>query len=103
MIAIVRGWGIPCRYVSGYLYHEKEGDFKSLVDQSHAWCECYLPSTGWIGFDPTNNVRAEERHIKIAVGRDYKDISPHQGFFKGGKTKSMKIRVYIEKIKTKSL
>ena len=98
MIAISRKWGIPCRYVSGYLYDEKESAFRSLVNQSHAWCECYFHSLGWVGFDPTNNVITGKCHIKTAVGRDYKDVPPHQGFFKGGQTKSLKVRVYIKKI-----
>lgn len=99
MIAISRLWGIPSRYVSGYLYQEKEGDLSSLVDQSHAWCECYLPSVGWIGFDPTNNMLAGKEHIITALGRDYKDVPPHDGCFKGeGVTKSMNVKVYVKKI-----
>lgn len=99
MISIARLWGIPARYVSGYLYQEKEGDMDSLSDQTHAWCECYLPSLGWLAFDPTNNMLAEEQHIITAIGRDYKDIPPHYGFFKGAQqTKQMNVKVYIKKI-----
>jgi len=101
MIAIARSWGIACRYVSGYLYYDKDDDFKSISDQSHAWCECYLPSKGWVGFDPTNNVIAGDRHIKLALGRDYKDITPHRGFFKGSQTKDMKVKVSIKAVKPK--
>jgi len=101
MIAIARSWGIACRYVSGYLYYDKDDDFKSISDQSHAWCECYLPSKGWVGFDPTNNVIAGDRHIKLALGRDYKDIAPHRAFFKGSQTKNMKVKVSIKAVKPK--
>jgi transglutaminase-like putative cysteine protease len=83
MIAIVRGWGIPCRYISGYLFHEKGSHDRSVADASHAWVEAYLPSLGWVGFDPTNNVIAAERHIRVAIGRDYADVPPTKGIYKG--------------------
>ncbi|MEO8300892.1 MAG: transglutaminase family protein, partial [Rhizomicrobium sp.] len=67
MSAIAREWGVPCRYVSGYLYHKGSHD-RSAANATHAWVEAYLPSLGWIGFDPTNNIMAGERHIRAAVG-----------------------------------
>ncbi len=57
MIAIAREWGIPARYVSGYMYHRGSKD-RSQADATHAWVEAYLPSLGWAGFDPTNNIPA---------------------------------------------
>jgi transglutaminase-like putative cysteine protease len=81
LIALVRGIGIPCRYVSGYLFYR--GGDRSVPDATHAWVEAYLPEIGWVGFDPTNNVLAGERHIRVAVGRDYNDVPPTRGFFKG--------------------
>ncbi len=84
MIAAARGWGIPARYVSGYLFHRKDDDMRSDIDASHAWIEAYLPSLGWVGFDPTNNTLAGERHIRVAVGRDYADVPPTRGTYKGG-------------------
>jgi transglutaminase-like putative cysteine protease len=56
MIAIARSWGIPTRYVSGYLHHRRKGQDRSGDDATHAWVEAYLPSLGWLGFDPTNNI-----------------------------------------------
>jgi transglutaminase-like putative cysteine protease len=83
MIAIARSWGIPARYVSGYLYHRRDDKDRSTSDASHAWVEVWLPSFGWIGFDPTNNLAAGERHIRAAVGRDYADVPPTRGTYKG--------------------
>lgn len=83
MIALVREIGIPCRYVSGYLFHRTDASDRSAEDATHAWVEAYLPELGWIGFDPTNNLVAGERHIRVALGRDYADVPPTHGFFKG--------------------
>ncbi len=82
MIALVRSVGIPCRYVSGYLYHRPDED-RSMEDASHAWVEAMLPDIGWVGFDPTNNLLADDRHIRVALGRDYADVPPTRGVFRG--------------------
>ena len=96
MIAIARGWGIPTRYVSGYLYHRPASQDRSGSDATHAWIECYLPSLGWVGFDPTNAMLAGERHIRAAVGRDYADVPPTRGTFKGGAQSELAIAVAVE-------
>jgi transglutaminase-like putative cysteine protease len=95
MIAIARGWGIPARYVSGYLAQGRDRD-RSGDDATHAWVEAYLPSLGWIGFDPTNDIAAAERHIRAAVGRDYADVPPTRGTFKGGAESELAIAVAVE-------
>lgn len=82
LIALVRQVGIPCRYVSGYLFHH-EGADRSTESATHAWVETYLPDIGWVGFDPTNNRLAEERHLQVAFGRDYADVPPTRGVFRG--------------------
>jgi transglutaminase-like putative cysteine protease len=83
MIALVRQLAIPCRYVSGYLFHAKDGELRSPDSATHAWVEAWLPGLEWVGFDPTNNLTAGERHIRVAVGRDYADVPPTRGVFKG--------------------
>ncbi len=83
MITMVRNLGIPCRYVSGYLFHRSEDHDRSEQDATHAWVEALLPELGWVGFDPTNNLVAGGRHIRTAVGRDYADVPPTKGVFKG--------------------
>jgi transglutaminase-like putative cysteine protease len=95
MTAIGRVWRIPCRYVSGYLYHKGSRD-RSTADATHAWVEAYLPSLGWVGFDPTNNIMACERHIRAAVGRDYSDVPPTRGTYKGGADSELSIAVSLE-------
>ena len=70
MIAICRSWEIPARYVSGYLFTDRKAGDRSDPDATHAWVEVFLPSLRWVGFDPTNNILAGERHIAGAVGRD---------------------------------
>ncbi len=85
MIALVRPLRIPCRYVSGYLFHREENGHKdrSLEGASHAWVEALIPSLGWVAFDPTNNLIGGDRHIRVAIGRDYADVPPTRGVYKG--------------------
>src|SRR5450755_1346998 len=85
MIALVRPLRIPCRYVSGYLFHREENGHKdrSLEGASHAWVEALIPRLGWIAFDPTNNLIGGDRHIRVAIGRDYADVPPTRGVYKG--------------------
>ena len=88
MITLVRDrLKIPCRYVSGYLYHGEDARDRSDEAATHAWIECFLPELGWTGFDPTNNLIAGDRHIRTAIGRDYADVPPTHGMFRG-RTKS---------------
>jgi transglutaminase-like putative cysteine protease len=98
-IALVRGLGIPCRYVSGYLFHRSGGPAtagdRSAEDGSHAWAEAYLPDLGWIGFDPTNNILAEERHVRVALGRDYADVPPTRGTYKGTRRSKLRVGVHV--------
>jgi transglutaminase-like putative cysteine protease len=82
-IALLRKLRIPARYVSGYLYHSREDHDRSEQDATHAWVEVLLPALGWVGFDPTNNLIAGQRHIRTAVGRDYADVSPTRGIYRG--------------------
>jgi transglutaminase-like putative cysteine protease len=95
MIAIARNWGIPARYVSGYLYHRRDDRDRSATDASHAWVEVWLPSFGWIGFDPTNNLATGERHIRAAVGRDYADVPPTRGTYKGAVESELAVAVSV--------
>ena len=94
MAAILRGWGIPCRYVSGYLGPPAGG---VAPCESHAWVECWFPGIGWIGFDPTNDTEGDERHIRVAVGRDYADVPPTRGVFRGAAGSILETEVLIER------
>lgn len=91
MLAMCRSMGLAARYVSGYLYNGR-GDLLGS-QASHAWCEVFLPGSGWIGYDPTNATLADERHVKIAVGRDYEDVAPVEGGYRGIGSSRMEVAV----------
>lgn len=95
MLTILRRLGIPARYVSGYLYHRREDHDRSAEDATHAWLEAYLPPLGWVGFDPTNNLLQTERHIRVAIGRDYADVPPTQGVFVGQAQETLTVGVGV--------
>ncbi len=95
MIAIARSWGVPSRYVSGYLHVADPADQPTRGEASHAWVECRLPDLGWVGFDPTNPGLARERYVRLAVGRDYRDVSPVRGIFRGGATAELTVGVVM--------
>jgi transglutaminase-like putative cysteine protease len=97
MIAICRSWGIPSRYVSGYLFNDKKHGDRSDPDATHAWVEVFLPSLRWVGFDPTNNSQATERHIACAMGRDYSDVPPSRGVFKGDAESQLAVGVSVRR------
>lgn len=97
MITVCRSWGIPARYVSGYLFTDREGGDRSDPDASHAWLEVFLPSTRWIGFDPTNNTLAGERHVSAAIGRDYSDVPPSRGVYKGEAESQLAVGVNVRR------
>ena len=95
MIALVRHLGIPCRYVSGYLYHGELNTDRSISDATHAWIEAFLPHLGWVGFDPTNNLVTHERHIRTAIGRDYADVPPTRGIYRGRSDSELYVAVQV--------
>ena len=94
-IALARSLGIPCRYVSGYLFHEDDRQDRSAQDATHAWAEAFLPNQGWIGFDPTNNLVAQGRHIRVAIGRDYADVPPTKGVYRGDAKSDLDVGVQV--------
>jgi transglutaminase-like putative cysteine protease len=87
MIAILRSYGIPARYVSGYLHR------RGKESQSHAWVEVWLGDSGWYGIDPTNDVVIDEHFVKIAVGRSYADVPPNKGVYRGSGEERIMVRV----------
>lgn len=81
LLQILRSKGIPSRYVSGYICPNKNG--MRGEGATHAWIEAYIPAFGWAGIDPTNNVWITNNHVKLAVGRDFRDCTPVKGTFRG--------------------
>jgi len=94
MIGMCRSLKIPARYVSGYLYNGPEDQLQG-AQASHAWVEVFLPEIGWRALDPTNNQLADERHVRVAVGRDYADVAPIKGNYKGTPQKTMIVEVSV--------
>ena len=96
MIALVRGVKIPCRYVSGYMFHRDDTERdRSLEGASHAWIEALVPRLGWVAFDPTNNLVGGDRHIRVAIGRDYADVPPTRGVYKGEAQSELSVAVTV--------
>jgi len=96
-VATLRAAGLAARYVSGYLLTEPPPGQKRLIgaDASHAWASVYLPDAGWVDFDPTNNCLCAERHISVARGRDYADVSPIRGAVTGGGKHTLSLGVTV--------
>ena len=99
MLAVARLWGIPGRYVSGYLYGSKSAP-QWEGTATHAWVECLLPEVGWVGFDPTNEGRIDENYVRIAAGRDYQDVAPTKGVLIGGGEGILEVNVKISRDST---
>jgi transglutaminase-like putative cysteine protease len=92
LIGLCRCVGVAARYVSGYIVVDPTRATRG-TEASHAWVEAFTPSHGWRGFDPTNNLLASEHHIKMAIGRDYRDVAPTRGTYRGRGLESLSVRV----------
>ena len=95
-LGMCRCSGIPARYVSGYFIKSQVNDDDE--EASHAWIEAYIPGFGWTSYDPTHDRAADERYVKVATGRDYGDIRPVSGTYRGGKTRSLKVDVRVREM-----
>lgn len=96
-IGCLRSLGLAVRYVSGYLETAPPPGKPRLVgaDASHAWISVYCPGVGWVDFDPTNNCIPGHRHVRLAQGRDYRDVSPLRGVTFGGGGEQPKVMVDV--------
>jgi transglutaminase-like putative cysteine protease len=93
LLVLLRLVGIPSRYVSGYICPNKAG--MRGEGATHAWVEAYLPNYGWLGVDPTNNCIVNERHVKLAVGKDFSDCSPVKGTYRGTSNHTLEVGVTV--------
>ena len=91
LLQILRTMQIPSRYVSGYICPNKNG--LRGEGATHAWIEAYIPTYGWAGIDPTNNVWVTNNHVVLAVGKNFNDCTPIKGTFKG--PAYQKLSVYV--------
>ncbi len=96
-ISCLRALGLPARYVSGYLLTDPPAGQPRLVgaDASHAWLSIYCPHHGWVDLDPTNDLVVDQRHITLAWGRDYGDVSPLRGVLLGGDEHTLSVGVSV--------
>jgi transglutaminase-like putative cysteine protease len=103
MIACLRSIGLPARYVSGYLQTTRAPGLPRLVgsDESHAWVSVYALGQGWVDFDPTNDLVPSTRHVTVAWGRDYADVTPVKGVTLGGGDHTVEVSVDVESDKIK--
>ncbi|MFT4192303.1 MAG: transglutaminase family protein [Comamonas sp.] len=104
MIGGLRSMGLPARYASGYLLTAPPPGQPRLIgcDASHAWVQVFVPHTAqaqtggiWLDFDPTNNRRAGEDYVWLAVGRDFADVSPMRGVLHGGASHHLEVKVTV--------
>ncbi len=93
LLVMLRLVNIPARYVSGYICPNKNG--MRGEGATHAWVEAYLPFYGWQGLDPTNNILVEDKHVRLAVGRNFSDCSPVKGTFKGNAQHQLEVSVTV--------
>jgi transglutaminase-like putative cysteine protease len=98
MIGLARSLQIPARYVSGLIHPDAER-YKGFT-QTHAWCELLFPTVGWVGFDPANNCPVGENFVKVAVGRDYRDVPPNRGVYRGKARETIDVQVHSEELTT---
>jgi transglutaminase-like putative cysteine protease len=94
MLATMRVLGIPSRYTSGY-FSGSGADGEVGEQASHAWVEVWFPSHGWAGIDPTNDRVVDDSYIRVAYGRDYGDVSPVRGSYRGAETSGMDVGVWV--------
>jgi len=99
-IGCLRSFGLAARYVSGYLQTMPPPGQARLVgaDASHAWLSVYCPRSGWTDVDPTNDVIPAHKHILVAWGRDYDDVSPVRGVILGGGRHSLRVAVDVVRV-----
>lgn len=96
-VGCMRSLGLPARYMSGYLVTHPLPGHPRLVgaDASHAWLSVWCPRLGWVDLDPTNDVLPSQRHVTLAWGRDYGDVSPLRGILLGGGEHTLKVAVSV--------
>lgn len=97
MIGLCRALKIPARYVSGYLYNGPAEHLKG-AQASHAWVEVYVLGHGWCGLDPTNNRAADGHYVKVATGRDFADVSPLKGTYRGTARRELTVEVLVSRL-----
>jgi transglutaminase-like putative cysteine protease len=94
-ICLARLLGVPARYVCGYVYTGNTGISRALCDASHAWVQIYIPDIGWKAFDPTNGILPTIDHVRVGVGRHYRDTAPTSGTYYSPAYETMHVDVEV--------
>ncbi|SIN76273.1 transglutaminase family protein [Algoriphagus halophilus] len=104
-LACLRSLGLSARYVSGYIETLPPPGKPKLIgsDASHAWIAIYIPEHGWVEFDATNNLLVNDKHIRVAVGRDFADVTPLKGIVYSGSEQEMKVSVDVTNLEEELL
>jgi transglutaminase-like putative cysteine protease len=98
-ICLARLLGVPARYVCGYVYTGPKEKQHAMSEASHAWAQVYLPEVGWRGFDPTNGILTQTDHVRVSVGRSYRDATPTSGtIYVGGGGETLEVDVRMERV-----
>lgn len=99
-IGCLRSYGLAARYVSGYVETLPAPGMKRIVggDASHAWFAVFIPGSGWLEFDPTNNKMPIDQHVTLAWGRDYSDVTPLKGIAYGGGRHTLSVSVDVQRL-----
>jgi transglutaminase-like putative cysteine protease len=101
LISMLRSRGVPARYVSGYLVPRQTEDERGTMERvigglaSHAWVQMFSPDAGWLGLDPTVGEFVDAQHVRIAIGRDYGDVPPVRGVYKGHAGQNLSVDVLV--------
>jgi len=96
-LGMLREAGLPARYVSGYVHPAPHAEVGTTAEgQSHAWVEAWVGS--WVGWDPTHGTQPGERHVVVARGRDYDDVPPLKGVYRGASSTSVGVGVHITRL-----
>lgn len=105
MLAGIRSLGIPARYVSGYLYSpqiikERQEAGVPVISNaaSHAWVDVYVAERGWVSLDPTHNCEQTDEYVRVATGRDYSDVPPTRGVYKGNAKEDLEVKVEVKSL-----
>jgi transglutaminase-like putative cysteine protease len=101
MLGVLRTAGVPCQYVSGYVFDPADDDDGARVQgarASHAWVQAWHSDLGWVGIDPTNDMLVNWQYVRVAAGRDYSDVQPLRGVFVGSQQQQLEVAVSVERI-----
>ncbi len=98
-LAAARAADIPARYVSGHLYRR---DGQVAQEAGHAWAEAWIEHLGWVAFDPSNGISADDAYVRVAAGLDYRDAAPISGTRSGGGGEALSVEVHVRLAQSQS-